>query len=98
MTTTAASSTPADILFRAVEAVSGARTVVISAPQAPITIKRIGGTETMTVDNWTLDGSGNRNIVAKQPFAFRVGGTLHVGANQAEGLYVGTFNVEVQFP
>jgi hypothetical protein len=52
----------------------------------------------MAVGNWTLDGTASRNVVAKEPFSFKVGGTLTVGANQAEGLYVGTFDVEVQFP
>ena len=88
--------TPYSALFEAVSPVKNV--VIIRIPRQPIAITRIGGTETMTVDNWTLDGSGNRNIVAKEPFSFRVGGRLNVGANQAEGLYVGTFNVDVQFP
>ena len=29
--------------------------------------------------------------------SFTVGGTLNVGANQAEGAYVGTFNVTVNY-
>jgi hypothetical protein len=31
-------------------------------------------------------------------FEFRVGGTLNVAANQAEGDYVGTFVVTAQYP
>ena len=81
------------------EAVSPVKNVVlIRIPKTAITVTRVGGTETMTVDNFTLAGSANRNVVAKQPFTFKVGGTLHVATNQAEGLYLGTFLVDVQFP
>ena len=34
-------------------------------------------------------------FAAQQPFVFKVGGTLNVGANQAEGTYVGTFTVDI---
>ena len=81
------------------EAVSPVKNVVhIKVPKRAITITRIGGTETMQVDNFTVSGSANRNVVAKEPFTFNVGGTLHVNANQAEGAYFGTFDVEIQFP
>ena len=81
------------------EAVSPVKNVVlIRIPKTAITVTRVGGAETMTVDTWTLNGTASRNIVAKELFTFKVGGTLHVNANQAEGLYVGTFNVDVQFP
>ena len=51
----------------------------------------------MTVSNFTLSGSGTRNVVAKEPISFSVGGTLNVNANQVEGVYVGTFTVDVQY-
>jgi len=80
------------------EAVAPIKTVVhIRAPKQPITVTRIGGTETMTVDTWTISGTGTRNVVAKELFSFNVGGTLHVNANQAEGVYVGTFTVDIQY-
>lgn len=72
--------------------------VIIRIPKNPITITRIGGTETMTVSNWTMSGQDKRNVAAKQEFDFQVGATLAVNANQAEGTYVGTFTVEVQYP
>ncbi len=79
------------------EAVAPIKSVVhIRAPNKAITIVRVGGTETMTVDNWTVTG-GTRNVVAKELFQFNVGGTLHVNANQAEGTYVGTFTVDIQY-
>lgn len=72
--------------------------VIIRLPKTPITVTRIGGTETMTVSNWTLDGSSRRTVPSKEPFTFKVGGTLTVNANQVEGTYVGTFTVDVQYP
>jgi len=80
------------------EAVAPVKSVVhVRIANRAITVTRVGGTETMTVDTWTMSGSANRNVVAREPFAFTVGGTLHVNANQAEGLYVGTFDVEIQY-
>jgi hypothetical protein len=72
--------------------------VHIKLPQNPVTLTRVGGTETMTVSNWTVDGSVNRKIPANTTFDFAVGGTLTVGANQADGTYTGTFDVTVQYP
>ena len=87
---------PYSALFEAISPVKNV--VIIRIPRNPITVTRVGGTETMTVDTWTLAGSSNRNVVARDPFSFQVGGTLHVNANQVEGLYVGTFTVDIQFP
>jgi hypothetical protein len=100
MTTTGgvlhAGGVPYAALFEAVSPVKNV--VIIRIPKIPATVTRVGGTETMTVDTWTLSGSANRNVVAQQPFAFKVGGTLHVNANQVEGLYLGNFTVDIQFP
>lgn len=52
----------------------------------------------MTVSNWTLDGATNRKVPLSSAFNFSVGGTLNVGAGQADGDYVGTFTVTVQYP
>jgi hypothetical protein len=72
--------------------------VHIRLPQNPITVTRIGGTETMTVSTWTLDGALNRRIPLNTTFDFAVGATLNVAANQAEGSYAGTFTITVQYP
>lgn len=72
--------------------------VLIRLPKNPITLTRVGGTETMTVSNWTLDGSTNRKIPANDVFDFSVGGTLNVAAGQVDGTYAGTFAVTVQYP
>jgi len=82
-----------------VGAAGGASVVVlIKLPNQPVTLTRQGGTETMTVSNLSLQGQNKRALAALQSFTFRVGGTLNVAANQAEGLYTGTFNVDIQYP
>jgi hypothetical protein len=81
------------------EAVSPIKSVVIiRIPRDPIAVTRVGGTETMTVSNWTISGNSRRNVAAHETIEFKVGGTLFVNANQAEGLYLGTFAVQVQYP
>jgi hypothetical protein len=72
--------------------------VIIRIPKQPITVTRVGGSETMTVANFTLQGLDKREVAAKVAFDFQVGATLNVNAGQAEGLYVGTFEVSVQYP
>lgn len=72
--------------------------VNIKVPTKPSTLTRVGGTETVTVTNFTLQGQSKRTLAKAQSFTFRVGGTLNVAANQAEGTYVGTFDVTVQYP
>ena len=80
------------------EAVSPSKTVVhIRLPKKASTLTRVGGTETMTLDTWNLNGIDTRNVVAHETFDFAVGGTLHVGANQAEGTYTGSFDVTIDY-
>lgn len=87
---------PYSALFESVSPVKGV--VIVRIPNKPITLIRVGGAETMTVSTWTINGSNSRNVNSKEPFTFKVGGTLNVNANQVEGLYVGTFTVDVQYP
>jgi hypothetical protein len=72
--------------------------VIIKVPKQPVVLTRVGGTQTVTVSNFTLQGQSKRTIAAQAWFSFRVGGTLNVAAAQAEGTYVGTFDVTVQYP
>lgn len=72
--------------------------VNIRLPNQPITLTRQGGTETMIVRDFTLNGSDKRTLARLESFEFDVGATLVVGANQVEGLYAGTFDVTVQYP
>ena len=88
--------TPYAALFQGVSPVKGV--VIIRLPDEPITVTRVGGTETMTVSDWTVSGNKKKTVVAQEPFDFKVGGTLYVNDAQAEGDYVGTFTVELQYP
>jgi hypothetical protein len=72
--------------------------VKIRIPNRPITLTRQGGTETMTLSGWTLDRPADLKTGPDRAFTFRVGGTLTLAAGQADGLYTGTFLVEVQYP
>lgn len=79
-------------------AVSPSKTVVqIKLPNKGTTLTRVGGTETMTLDTWTMNGTQTRNVVAHEELAFQVGATLHVNANQTEGTYTGTFDVTLNY-
>lgn len=90
------SAPPFAALFEGVAPLKGV--VIIRIPKNPITVTRVGGTETMTVSDWTISGNGRRTVAAQEPFDFKVGGTLNVNAGQAEGLYTGTFAVDIQYP
>lgn len=88
--------TPHSALFTG--AAKSSSVVIIRIPKQPVTLTRVGGTETMTVSDWKLQGLDKRTAAAKVAFDFRVGATLNVSAGQAEGLYVGTFDVSIQYP
>lgn len=90
------SGLPYSALFEGVAPSGGV--VIIRIPRDPITVTRVGGTETMIVSDWTVSGNGRRTVVSQEPFTFQVGGTLYVNAGQAEGLYTGTFTVDIQYP
>ena len=79
-------------------AAKGNNVVIIRIPKQPVTLTRVGGTQTMIADNFTLQGLDKRAVAARVAFDFRVGATLNVNANQAEGTYVGTFDVSIQYP
>ena len=72
--------------------------VLIKLPNQAVVLTRAGGTETMTVTSLTVQGQNKRALAAMESFSFRVGGTLNVGANQVEGTYFGTFDVQIQYP
>lgn len=72
--------------------------VNIKVPNQPSTLTRVGGSETATVSNFTLQGQSKRTLAKSESFTFRVGGTLNLAAGQVEGTYVGTFDVTVQYP
>ena len=79
-------------------AAGSASVVIIRIPNGSIPITRVGGSETMLVSNFKLQGQNKRNLARQESFEFRVGATLNVGAAQVDGTYVGTFDVTVQYP
>lgn len=81
-----------------VGAARSASVVIIRIPRSPITIRRAGGTETMVVRDFTLQGQDKRTLARMEAFEFNVGATLVVGAGQVEGVYSGEFDVTVQYP
>lgn len=92
----AAGGTPHAALFRG--AASQNSVVNIKLPKQPITLTRVGGAETVTVSNFTLDGPTKRQMAQATTFDIKVGATLTVPAGQMAGQYTGTFDVTAQYP
>ena len=69
----------------------------IDVPVGSITITRVGGGATMTVDNFALNGNKNDWVVGSTVFSFQVGARLNVAANQMVGTYTGTYTVTVNY-
>ena len=72
--------------------------VNIKLPKQPVTLTRVGGTETVTVTNFTLDGPTKKQMAQATTFDIRVGATLTLPAAPVAGQYVGTFDVTAQYP
>jgi hypothetical protein len=83
------------------------QTVLISLTTSPSTLQRVGGTETMMLDQLVI-GSTPTAVLTTTPQAFRItsptgifnfpiGGRLSVNANQVPGDYVGTFAVTLNY-
>ncbi len=67
----------------------------ISLPAGAVTITN--GTDTMSVDSWTTDVSGQQTLSAAGTAVFYVGGTLHINPFQPLGIYAGSFTVSVDY-
>ena len=61
-------------------------------------IRRVGGTETLSVSNFTLDGQDKRELAQQPSFIFAVGAQITVPAGTVEGVYTGQIDVTVQYP
>lgn len=72
--------------------------VVIRIPNGTVLLTRVGGTETIQLNTFTLDGQSKRTMAQAGVFEFNVGATLRPVANQMEGVYTGTFDVTIQYP
>lgn len=92
----AAGGTPHAAMFRGVA--QGSSVVNIKVPNRAQTLTRVGGTETIVIDNFTLDGQSKRAMAQAGVFDFKVGATLRPAAGQVDGVYTGTFDVTIQYP
>lgn len=79
-------------------ATSSSAVVNIKVPNGTILLTRVGGTQTIAVDTFKLDGQSKRTLAKAGVFEFAVGATLRPAANQLEGVYTGTFDVTIQYP
>lgn len=80
--------------------------IIVTLPTS-ILITHAGGTQTMTVNNFTMGTSPTlaavaagrrfRILPADATFEFPVGATLIVGATQMSGAYAGLFTVDVAY-
>jgi hypothetical protein len=79
---------------------AAARSTVVNirVPKQPVLITRVGGTETLTVSSFTLDGQDKKVLAQQQSFSFAVGATITVPAATVEGIYSGEIDVTVQYP
>jgi hypothetical protein len=87
---------------------SSGQTVQISVAANSITINRVGGGGSMTVDTFMIGSSPTWSAITTAPtsftigssngiFNFALGATLRVGASQAPGDYAGTFTVILNY-
>ena len=77
---------------------SSSAVVIIRIPNQPVLLTRVGGTETLRADNFTLDGQSKRTMARAGVFEFNVGASVYPAAGQVEGTYSGTFEVTIQYP
>lgn len=72
--------------------------VNIRVPNQPVLIRRVGGTETLSVSNFTLDGQDKKALAQQESFTFAVGARITVPADTVEGVYTGEIDITVQYP
>lgn len=77
---------------------TGSSVVNIRIPNGGINLTRVGGTETILLNAFALDGQSKRSMAQAGIFTFKVGATLRPTAGQVDGLYTGTFDVTIQYP
>ncbi|MEQ8694545.1 MAG: DUF4402 domain-containing protein [Gammaproteobacteria bacterium] len=62
-----------------------------------IDLVRDGGTETMKVDKFSLDGKKDQLLSSTGQATYYIGAELEIGANQVSGSYRGTFAVTIDY-
>ena len=79
-------------------AASKSTVVNIKVPRQAVPITRVGGTETLMVGNFTLDGQDKRTLAQSGSFIFAVGAQITVPAGTLDGVYTGEIDVTIQYP
>jgi hypothetical protein len=88
--------TPRAATFRGVA--QGNAVVNIRIPNGGVNLTRVGGTQTILLNAFTLDGQSKRTMAQAGIFDFKVGATLRPAVGQMEGVYTGTFDITIQYP
>ena len=71
--------------------------VFIQYPAGSITLTRVGGTETLIANNFTIDSGGVLRIVGAAPYTIGIGATLSIPSTAVGGTYVGTFTLTADY-
>lgn len=71
--------------------------VFIQYPAGSVTLTRVGGTETLTASNFTIDAAGVLRLVGTTPYTIGIGATLSIPSTAVDGSYVGTFTVTANY-
>ena len=71
--------------------------VFITISSATVTLTRVGGSETLTADNFTIDSAGTLRIVGTTAYTIGIGATLTVPSTAVGGTYSGTFTLTANY-
>ena len=71
--------------------------VFIQYPAGSVTLTRVGGTETLTANAFTIDSAGILRIVGTTAYTIGIGATLSVPSTAVGGTYVGTFTITADY-
>lgn len=71
--------------------------VRVTFSQNRVDLVRVGGTETLRINRFRVGGGRNKFLDANGTAQFAVGGQIRVTANQAGGVYQGSFALTVDY-
>jgi hypothetical protein len=76
----------------------GSAVVNIKVPNGGVNLTRVGGTQTILLNAFTLDGQSKRSMAQAGVFDFKVGATLRPTRGPGRRVYTGTFDVTIHYP
>ena len=71
--------------------------VFLQYPAGSITLTRVGGSDTLTASNFTIDSAGVLRFVGTASYTIGVGATLAVPSTAVGGTYVGSFTLTANY-